>query len=86
MVKSGRYRGRRAKITRRGLVAGRARQLLDDGLPLAAACRVVVLEDRLAAANRRIRDLGGEPEPDDGTEIPLQTMPDIATPSYYRTS
>jgi MerR family transcriptional regulator, heat shock protein HspR len=67
-------------------LAGRVRQLLDDGLPLAAACRVVVLEDRLAAANRRIRDLGGEPEPDDGTEIPLQTMPDIATPSYYRTS
>jgi MerR family transcriptional regulator/heat shock protein HspR len=67
-------------------LAGRVRQLLDEGLPLAAACRVVVLEDRLAAANRRIRDLGGETEPDDGTEIPLQTMPDIATPSYYRTS
>ena len=67
-------------------LAGRVRQLLDEGLPLAAACRVVVLEDRLAAANRRIRDLGGEIEPDDGTEIPLQTMPDIATPSYYRTS
>ena len=41
------------------VLAGRVRQLLDEGLPLAAACRIVTLEDRLAAAHRRIVDLGG---------------------------
>lgn len=63
-------------------LAGRVRQLLDEGMPLAAACRIVILEDRLAAADRRIADLGGEPTEE--ADIPVQTRPDIATPRYYR--
>ncbi|HET6533137.1 MAG TPA: MerR family transcriptional regulator [Actinoplanes sp.] len=67
------------------LLAGRARQLLDDGMPMAAACRVVTLEDRLAAAHRRIVELGGTLTPDDDADIPTQTHPDIVTKRYYRT-
>ena len=67
-------------------LAGRVRQLLDEGMPLAAACRIVVLEDSLAAAHRLIAELGG-PAPAEGDGgAPLQTRPDIATPRYYRTS
>ena len=65
-------------------LAGRVRQLLDEGLPLAAACRIVKLEDRLEAAHRRIVELGGTLTPDDDVNIPTQTHPDIATPRYYR--
>ena len=65
-------------------LATRVRQLLDEGLPLAAACRIVTLEDRLAAAHRRIVELGGSLTADDDADIPTQTRPDIATPSYYR--
>jgi MerR family transcriptional regulator, heat shock protein HspR len=65
-------------------LAARARQLLDEGLPLAAACRIVTLEDRLAAAHRRIVELGGSLTVADDADIPTQTHPDIATPSYYR--
>ncbi len=64
-------------------LAGRVRQLLDEGMPLAAACRIVILEDRLAAAHRRIVDLGGRPAAEDA-DVPIQTHPDIATPRYYR--
>ncbi len=42
-------------------IATRVRQLLDDGLPLSAAGRIVLLEDELAAAHRRIAELGGDP-------------------------
>jgi MerR family transcriptional regulator, heat shock protein HspR len=65
-------------------LAGRVRQLLDEGLLLAAACRIVKLEDRLEAAHRRIVELGGTLTPDDDVNIPTQTHPDIATPRYYR--
>ena len=65
-------------------LAGRVRQLLDEGLPLAAACRIVTLEDRLDAAHRRIVELGGALTPGDDVNIPTQTHPDIATPRYYR--
>jgi MerR family transcriptional regulator/heat shock protein HspR len=65
-------------------LAGRVRQLLDEGLPLAAACRIVALEDRLAAAHRRIVELGGTPAAEENADIPTQTHPDIATPRYYR--
>jgi MerR family transcriptional regulator/heat shock protein HspR len=65
-------------------LAGRVRQLLDEGMPLAAACRIVTLEDRLTAAHRRIVELGGELTPEDDADIPTQTHPDIATPQYYR--
>jgi MerR family transcriptional regulator/heat shock protein HspR len=64
-------------------LAGRARQLLDEGLPLAAACRIVALEDRLAAAHRRIIELGGEPSADEDADVPTQTHSDIATPTFY---
>jgi MerR family transcriptional regulator/heat shock protein HspR len=45
-------------------LASRARQLLDEGMPLSAACRIVTLEDQLAAANRRILELG-DADPDE---------------------
>ncbi|MEV1288207.1 MerR family transcriptional regulator [Micromonospora sp. NPDC049679] len=38
-------------------LAVRARQLLDEGMPLTAACRVVTLEDQLDAAHQRIGEL-----------------------------
>ncbi|GAB2810050.1 MerR family transcriptional regulator [Actinoallomurus bryophytorum] len=33
-------------------LAARARELLDDGTPLDAACRIIILEDQLAEAQR----------------------------------
>jgi MerR family transcriptional regulator/heat shock protein HspR len=66
-------------------LATRVRQLLDEGLLLAAACRIVTLEDRLAAAHRRIVELGGALTAEDDADIPTQTHPDIATPNYFRT-
>ncbi|GGK90163.1 MerR family transcriptional regulator [Mangrovihabitans endophyticus] len=65
-------------------LAGRVRQLLDEGLPLAAACRIVTLEDRLATAQRRIAELGGTPSADEDAEVPTPTHPDISTPRYFR--
>jgi DNA-binding transcriptional MerR regulator len=65
-------------------LAGRVRHLLDEGLPLAAACRIVTLEDRLAAAHRRIIELGGTPTAVEDADVPTQTHPDIAAPRYYR--
>ena len=65
-------------------LAGRVRQLLDEGMPLAAACRIVILEDRLAAAHRRIVELGGQPTAADDADRPIQTQPDIAKRQYYR--
>ena len=67
-------------------LAGRVRQLLDEGIALTAACRIVSLEDRLAAAHRRIVDLGGTLTADEDADIPTQTHPDIVTKRYYRTS
>ena len=54
-------------------LATRARQLLDEGLPLSAACRIVTLEDRLGAAHRRIIELGGALTPGEDASIPTQT-------------
>ncbi|MDQ0579453.1 helix-turn-helix domain-containing protein [Streptomyces rishiriensis] len=34
-------------------IAARARELVDDGIPVEAACRIVVLEDQLEEARRR---------------------------------
>jgi MerR family transcriptional regulator/heat shock protein HspR len=65
-------------------LAARARQLLDEGMLLTAACRIVTLEDRLSAAHRRIVELGGTLTPDDDADIPTQTHPDIAKTRYYR--
>jgi DNA-binding transcriptional MerR regulator len=33
-------------------LAARARQLIDEGMPLEAACRIIILEDQLAEAQR----------------------------------
>ncbi len=38
-------------------LAARVRELLDQHMPLAAACRIVTLEHELDTANRRIADL-----------------------------
>jgi hypothetical protein len=38
-------------------LAARARELVDEGVDLAPACRIVRLEDDLEAANRRITEL-----------------------------
>jgi DNA-binding transcriptional MerR regulator len=65
-------------------LAGRVRQLLDEGMPLTAACRIVNLEDRLAAAHRHIVELGGEPAVAEDADVPVPTLPDIAKPRYYR--
>ncbi len=54
-------------------LAARVRVLLDEGFLLAAACRIVTLEDRLAAAHRHIRALGGRVTPDEDATIPTQT-------------
>jgi DNA-binding transcriptional MerR regulator len=58
-------------------LAVRVRQLLDDdGILLAAACRIVTLEDRLAAAHRHIIELGGTLTPYDDADVPVQTHGD----------
>ena len=64
-------------------LAARVRQLLDEGILLTAACRIVTLEDRLAAAHRRIVELGGTLTADEDADLPTSTRPDIATPRYY---
>jgi len=66
-------------------LAVRVRQLLDEGILLTAACRIVMLEDRLAAAHRRIVELGGTLTPDDNADLPTPTHPDISATKYYRT-
>ena len=85
LIKPERSLGGHRRYSRHQLqLAGRVRQLLDEGMPLVAACRIVTLEDRLTAAHRRIVELGGELTPEDDADIPTQTHPDIATPQYYR--
>jgi MerR family transcriptional regulator/heat shock protein HspR len=54
-------------------LAARVRQLLDAGMLLTAACRIVTLEDRLDAAHRRILELGGTLTPDNDADIPTYT-------------
>lgn len=54
-------------------LAARVRQLLDEGMLLTAACRIVTLEDRLDAAHRRIIELGGALTPDDDADVPTHT-------------
>jgi MerR family transcriptional regulator/heat shock protein HspR len=56
-------------------LATRVRQLLDQGILLAAACRIVTLEDRLAAAHRRIVELGGTLTAGDDANLPTATAP-----------
>ena len=56
-------------------LAMRVRQLLDEGILLTAACRIVTLEDRLAAAHRRIVELGGVLTAEDDLDTPTPTAP-----------
>ena len=44
-------------------LAGRVRQLLDDGMPLTAACRIVALEEELTSARHQVRELGNDSAP-----------------------
>jgi MerR family transcriptional regulator/heat shock protein HspR len=59
-------------------LATRVRQLLDEGLPLTAACRIVTLEDRLEAARRQIIALGGTLTSDEDAGVPTQTRAAIS--------
>lgn len=43
-------------------IAARARELVDQGTPVDAACRIVVLEDQLEEALRRNEGLRGDAE------------------------
>src|SRR3954466_1616390 len=52
------------------------RQPLDEGLLLTGARRIVTLEDRRAAAHRRIVDLGGTLGAQDDADLPTSTHPD----------
>src|SRR3954451_9289724 len=56
-------------------LAVRVRQLLDEGIMLTAACRIVTLEDRLAAAHRRILEVGGTLTAAEDADQPTQTRP-----------
>lgn len=50
--------GRHRRYSRHQLqLAARARELLDEGMNFAAACRIVGLEDQLGAAHQRIDEL-----------------------------
>ncbi|MEV5086567.1 MerR family transcriptional regulator [Streptomyces griseoincarnatus] len=47
-------------------IAARARELVDQGTPIEAACRIIVLEDQLEEAqriNEQMRTQGPEPHP-----------------------
>jgi MerR family transcriptional regulator, heat shock protein HspR len=63
-------------------LAARVRQLLDEGMPLTPACRIVTLEDRLAAAHRHIIDLGGAITADDDADVPIHTHQPPAPHEY----
>ncbi|EME99073.1 MerR family transcriptional regulator [Streptomyces mobaraensis NBRC 13819 = DSM 40847] len=56
--------GGHRRYSRRQLrVAARARELVDQGTPIEAACRIITLEDRLEEALRQNEELrrGGHP-------------------------
>ena len=58
-------------------LAARVRQLLDEGIALTPACRIVTLEDRLAAAHRQIVALGGTLTSDEDAAVPTRTRASI---------
>jgi len=49
-------------------IAGRARELIDEGIALDAACRIIILEDQLTAAQRINAELQRAAGTDDATE------------------
>ncbi|MFF8368665.1 MerR family transcriptional regulator [Streptomyces lydicus] len=44
-------------------IAARARELVDQGTPVEAACRIVILEDQLEEAQRLNEELRGSGQP-----------------------
>src|SRR5437762_3598994 len=73
----GHRRYSRAQLER----AGRIRELFDDGLTLDAVQRIIVLQDQLDDARRRIADLeaasgAGPPEPSDPPTSPESLGPE----------
>ncbi|MFB7506338.1 helix-turn-helix domain-containing protein [Streptomyces broussonetiae] len=58
-----RSEGGHRRYSRRQLrVAARARELVDQGTPVEAACRIVTLEDQLDDALRMHREMRREPD------------------------
>ncbi|MFI6345027.1 MerR family transcriptional regulator [Streptomyces sp. NPDC050560] len=45
-------------------IAGRARELVDSGIPIEAACRIIILEDQLEEAQRINDELRGHNQPE----------------------
>ncbi|MBP0455956.1 MerR family transcriptional regulator [Streptomyces montanisoli] len=45
-------------------IAGRARELVDSGTPIEAACRIIILEDQLEEAQRINEELRGHDRPE----------------------
>jgi MerR family transcriptional regulator, heat shock protein HspR len=61
LLKPERSAGGQRRYSRTQLnLAARVRELVDQNMPLAAACQIVTLEHDLADANRRIADLEAE--------------------------
>ena len=61
-------------------LATRARELVDEGVALAPACRIVRLEDDLEAANRRINELQGRlPRQRQRSSVPASTASTAST-------
>jgi DNA-binding transcriptional MerR regulator len=51
-------------------IAARARELVDQGTPIEAACRIIILEDQLEEArriNEELRHSGSSSQPRSGT-------------------
>lgn len=51
-------------------IAARARELVDSGTPIEAACRIIILEDQLEEAlrlNEQLRGDDAEPQPTPGS-------------------
>jgi DNA-binding transcriptional MerR regulator len=67
-----RSEGGHRRYSRRQLrVAARARELVDQGTPIEAACRIISLEDQLEdtlQVNEELRREGGEPRTGEGAD------------------
>ncbi len=63
-------------------IAARARELVDQGTPVEAACRIVILEDQLEEAQRinaeyrRAAERAAERSPERSAEEPVEKSPD----------
>ncbi|MEU7281471.1 MerR family transcriptional regulator [Streptomyces sp. NPDC045431] len=67
LISPGRSPGGHRRYSRYQLrIAARARELVDEGTPIEAACRIVILEDQLEEAqrmNEQLRSQRGESQP-----------------------